>query len=325
MISQSIEGVTNQINKANMNLDKDFTFQTIKLTPDYDGEAIATLISSKHNLGNRKSVLYIHGYNDYFFQTHVAEKFNENNFDFYALDLRKYGRSLLKQQHPNYCKDIEEYFEEISIAIREIYTLNKEPISLLGHSTGGLIASSYMNSGSERSHISALILNSPFLDFYQSNFEKFITYWGSKIISNLAQYAKIEGVLSPVYGQSLHKDYYGEWDYNLDWKPIKGFPTYFKWVMAINIAQKKLAHSNIKVPILVMHSSASKKGNTFSEEAMSRDTVLNIEDIKRVGVTLGDDVTLLQIDHALHDIFLSPKAVRENAFDKMFCWLVKIK
>jgi hypothetical protein len=30
-----------------MNIDKDFTFQTIKLTPDYDGEAIATLISSK--------------------------------------------------------------------------------------------------------------------------------------------------------------------------------------------------------------------------------------------------------------------------------------
>jgi alpha-beta hydrolase superfamily lysophospholipase len=36
---------------------------------------------------NRKSVLYLHGYNDYFFHTHV-EKFNENNFDFYALDLR---------------------------------------------------------------------------------------------------------------------------------------------------------------------------------------------------------------------------------------------
>jgi hypothetical protein len=52
-----------------MNIDKDFTFQTIKLTPDYDGEAIATLISSKRNLGNRKSVLYLHGYNDYFFHT----------------------------------------------------------------------------------------------------------------------------------------------------------------------------------------------------------------------------------------------------------------
>jgi alpha-beta hydrolase superfamily lysophospholipase len=60
-------------------------------------EVIATLISSNRNLGDRRSVLYLHGYNDYFFHTHVAEKFNENNFDFYALDLRKYGRSLLKK------------------------------------------------------------------------------------------------------------------------------------------------------------------------------------------------------------------------------------
>jgi alpha-beta hydrolase superfamily lysophospholipase len=308
-----------------MNLDRDFTFQTIELAPDYDGEAIATLISSKHNLGNRKSVLYIHGYNDYFFHAHVAEKFNENNFDFYALDLRKYGRSLLKHQHPNFCKDIEEYFEEISIAIREIHDLSKEPIYLLGHSTGGLSASSYMNSGAERNLISALILNSPFLDFYQSKFEKFFSYWGSKIISTIAPYAKIEGALPPVYAQSVNKSYHGEWDYNLEWKPIKGFPTYFKWVVAISSAQKKLAHSNIKVPILVMHSSSSKKISTFSEVAMSRDTVLNIEDIKRVGVTLGDEVTLMQIDNALHDIFLSPKPVREIAFEKMFAWLLKIR
>jgi hypothetical protein len=69
-----------------MNIDKDFTFQTIKLAPDYEGEVIATLISSNRNLGIA-GVLYLHGYNDYFFHTHVAEKFNENNFDFYALDL----------------------------------------------------------------------------------------------------------------------------------------------------------------------------------------------------------------------------------------------
>jgi hypothetical protein len=66
-----------------MNIDKDFTFQTIKLAPDYEGEVIATF-SSNRNLGNRKSVLYLHGYNDYF-HTHVAEKFNENNFDFMRL------------------------------------------------------------------------------------------------------------------------------------------------------------------------------------------------------------------------------------------------
>jgi alpha-beta hydrolase superfamily lysophospholipase len=58
---------------------------------------------------------------------------------------------------------------------------------------------------------------------------------------------------------------------------------------------------------------------------MIKDTVLDIEDIKRIGVTLGDKVTLLEIDNAMHDIFLSPKAVRDDAFDKMFSWILKIQ
>jgi hypothetical protein len=40
-----------------------------------------------------------------------------------------------------------------------------------------------------------------------------------------------------------------------------------------------------------------------SKEAMIKDTVLDIEIYKRIGVTLGDKVTLLEIDNAMHDIF----------------------
>ena len=303
-----------------MNLNNDYTSETLKLHPDYEGEVTATFISSNFNLGHRKSVLYLHGYIDYFFHPHVGEKFNANNFDFYALDLRKYGRSLLENQHPNYCKDIEEYFEEISIAIRKIQKTNLS-IYLLGHSTGGLIATSYMNIGRERNRIDGLILNSPFLDFNQSKFEKTISYWVAKMMSKVSDYSKINGALSPAYAQSIHKDYYGEWDFNLDWKPIKGFPTYFRWVVAITKAQKKLEESNIIVPILIMHSSASIKISKFSKESMSKDIVLNIEDIKRVGLKLGDKVTLLRIENAQHDIFLSSKIVREDGFKKMFSWL----
>ena len=54
---------------------------------------------------------------------------------------------------------------------------------------------------------------------------------------------------------------------------------------------------------------------------MSSDTVLNIEDIKNIGSKLGKQVTLLDIDNAQHDIFLSPKEVREVAFNEMFAWL----
>lgn len=303
-----------------MNLTNDFTSKTIPLNPDYEGEVIAVLTSSNFNTGQRKSVLYLHGYKDYFFQAHLGKNFNTNNFDFYALDLRKCGRALLDHQHPNYCKAIEEYFEEITIAIREIKS-SSSSLFILAHSAGGLIASNYMNNGIEKKLIDGLILNSPFFDFNQSKFTKAYSLLLAKLFSNFSNYANIKGALPPVYSESIHKDFNGEWDFNLDWKPITGFPTYFKWVVAISNAQKKLDKSNITVPILVIHSSGSLKLTRHSKEAMSNDLVLNIEDIKRVGKKLGKGVTFLKIHNAQHDIFLSGKAVREVAFEKMFSWL----
>jgi alpha-beta hydrolase superfamily lysophospholipase len=65
-------------------------------------------------------VLYLHGYVDYFFQTHLAEFFTARGYDFYALDLRKYGRSLRSHQTPNFCRDIAEYYPEIDRALKII-------------------------------------------------------------------------------------------------------------------------------------------------------------------------------------------------------------
>ena len=193
-----------------MNLDTDFGCQTIQLLPDYEGQVSSTLISSNFNVGNRKSVLYLHGYIDYFFQAHMCEEFLNNGIDFYALDLRKYGRSILQHQHPNYCLDMEEYFEEISFAVQHIRASGGAPIFLMGHSTGGLLASNYMNDGKERSLVEKLILNSPFLEFNKPKIEKKLTQMAAKAVATFLPYAKIDGALSPVYPQSVHKNYFGE-------------------------------------------------------------------------------------------------------------------
>ncbi len=304
-----------------MNLDTDFEFQTVQLAPDYEGPVTSTLISSKFNCGNRPAVLYLHGYIDYFFHPHVCVEFINRGIDFYALDLRKYGRSLMQHQHPNYCRDMQEYFEEVTIAIQQIRATGEAPIYLLGHSTGGLLASYYMNDGQEKSSIDRLILNSPFLKFNKPALEIAAMLVAARVVSAFMPFAKVEGALSPAYAQSVHKNYFGEWDFNLAWKPIEGFPTYFKWILAIANAQKRLLSPNIQVPILTMHSSRSLKLTEFSEDAMSADIVLNVEDIKRIGAQLGRQVTLLEIENAQHDIFLSPRQVRGAAFKQMFAWL----
>src|SRR5918993_3149181 len=106
---------------------------------DYDGEVCATLVRLPGGDAKRGAVLYVHGFVDYFFQRHMAERFALEGYAFYALDLRKHGRSLRPHQHPNFCKSIAEYYPEITRSIDVI----GERVLLAGHSTGGLICSLY--------------------------------------------------------------------------------------------------------------------------------------------------------------------------------------
>ena len=58
-------------------------------------------------------MLYLHGWNDYFFQTHVADALTAAGFDFYALDLRRYGRSLRRGQLRGFITDLDDYGQEL--------------------------------------------------------------------------------------------------------------------------------------------------------------------------------------------------------------------
>ena len=61
---------------------------------------VATLVRRAGGERSAHAVLYLHGWNDYFFQTHLADVLRRAGFDFYALDLRRYGRSLRLGQLP---------------------------------------------------------------------------------------------------------------------------------------------------------------------------------------------------------------------------------
>ena len=138
----------------------------IELAPDAEGEVVATLVSLRAPAPTKRAVLYVHGYVDYFFQTHLAEFFTARGYDFYALDLRKYGRSLLSHQTPNFCRDVTEYFPELDEAIRIIRDEDGHDTVLVnGHSTGGLITALWAHRVRGRGLLQGLFLNSPFLEF----------------------------------------------------------------------------------------------------------------------------------------------------------------
>jgi alpha-beta hydrolase superfamily lysophospholipase len=73
---------------------------------------VATLVRLPAADAPRGPVLYVHGFIDYFFQRHMAERFAAEGYAFYALDLRKHGARCSRTQHPCFCKDSGEYHDD---------------------------------------------------------------------------------------------------------------------------------------------------------------------------------------------------------------------
>ncbi len=78
-------------------MSESFDDVVLNLPDDYEGKVIATLIISKYNISEQLSVLYVHGFFDYFFHPHLAELFLQHKINFFALDLRKCGRSICER------------------------------------------------------------------------------------------------------------------------------------------------------------------------------------------------------------------------------------
>ena len=283
---------------------------TLEFPPDYDGRVVATLVRKAATARRKRAVLYVHGFIDYFFQAHMAERFEAEGWSFYALDLRKHGRSLLPDQHPCFCKRIDEYFPDITRALEIIEGEVGGPVLLAGHSTGGLIASLYADAGEKKESVAALWLNSPFFEFNVPPADRF-KLGVAAAAGILFPFLKDPKGLPRDYAKSLHRDYGGEWEFDFRLKPLDGFPLYFGWVGAILAAHAKV-HAGLSVAcrVLVMH----------SDEA---DIVLGWRTIEKWSPGIGKDVTVMRFPGALHDLVLSTAAIREDVSAKLFGWLAR--
>ncbi len=303
-----------------------FEVQKIHCRDDYEGRVEATLLSRKTMESEGRSILYIHGFVDYFFQTHLAAWANNLNYDFHALDLRKYGRSMMPHQKPNNFRHMDEYYEEIDAAIDLINSQeNGSKCMIMGHSTGGLIASLYVHDRKEVRKIDGLILNSPFFAFNVPQLVNSLVVPVSAAIGR-----RFPDIVSPEglktgYPMSIHKDYHGEWDFDLRYKPIEGFKLNLGWLNAIHGAQKRLqAGLDIPCPVLVMHSDKSVTPGNYHEGMHSADSVLSVDHISRYAGGIGKKVQTAEITDGLHDLVLSRKEVRAKVFDEMEAFLASL-
>lgn len=295
---------------------------TLHFPDDYEGPVTATLVRKKAPQSAGKAVLYIHGFIDYFFQTEMAEQFNQHGFDFYALDLRKYGRSILPHQKYYNVRNLAEYDAEITRALEIIGAEQHNAVLLCGHSTGGLTATLYAAHHPEHPLIKALWLNSPFYDFNMHPLKRAFALPHVSRLGKVFPNLQLPSELNPWYTASIHKALKGEWQFNLDWKKEAYPKVRLSFISAVFEAQKEI-HRGVKidVPVLVMHSHQTKNPHKWGKAAQSSDVILSVKHIRKYAKKIRGDVTIAEIKNGLHDLVLSEKAARSSVYRQLFSWL----
>jgi alpha-beta hydrolase superfamily lysophospholipase len=298
--------------------------------PHGEGQLVATLVRRGDGLRGRHAVLALHGYTDYFFNTELADHFAERGFTFYALDLHKCGRSRRQGQTPHFTTDLASYDVELDCALAVIAADGdgREPVEVCvyGHSAGGLIVALWLDRLRRRGAVSpvrGLVLNSPFFDLQGPAILR--TAPTSAALIALARLRKLHVIRKPTlggYGSSLHRDYAGEFDYDLDLKPLGGFPITFGWINAIRRGQARLHRGlDVGVPSLLLRSDHSVLETPDPESIQRGDAVLDVKQIARWAGCVGNRQTIAPITDAKHDVFLSLAEPRAVAYLELGRWL----
>jgi alpha-beta hydrolase superfamily lysophospholipase len=304
---------------------------TFALGPDPDGEGdlFATLVrrgapdpSASH------AALLVHGFTDYFFNTELADHFAARGFAFYALDLHKCGRSWREGQTPHFTTNLARYDTELERALDIVAAVSPAKVLVYGHSAGGLIVSLWLDrlhsrGATERKNVAGLVLNSPWLDLQGPAILR--TAPTAVAIGAVSRFRKWLVARPPTgggYGTTLHRDYAGDFDYNLQWKPIGGFPVTFGWIHAIRRGHARLHRGlDVGVPNLILRSDRSVREVNDPDSIQRGDAVLDVKQIARWAGCIGNRTTTAPIANAKHDVFLSVAESRQLAYREMDRWL----
>lgn len=300
---------------------KGFKQATIVQPSDYEGSVTCTIIRKTTPEKSAKAVLYVHGFNDYFFQEEMADRYIKEGFNFYAVDLRKYGRSWLSHQKFNNVRDLAEYYADIDTALAVIKGEGNEKVLLSGHSLGGLVISLYAGERAGKEKFDAVLLNSP---LFALNIKSGLKKTALPLLIKRAEKhpeTTIDSGLNPLYGESLHITAHGEWSYSLGLKPFIAPPVNLGWIRAVHMGQERLAQGiQINKPVLVLHSAKSIDEKKWSDVFFTGDAVLNVSDIALQAQNIVGQYSIQAVQGGMHDLVLSKQPVREEVYSTIFNW-----
>jgi alpha-beta hydrolase superfamily lysophospholipase len=298
---------------------------TVDFPADDEGPVVATVVR-RTDRSNSRAVLFVHGLNDYFFQTELADRMVEQGFDFYAVDLRKCGRSLRPGQTPHYTTDLAGYVPDLEAALAVVVLDGHEAVTVMAHSTGGLTVALWLAARQRGPQglgpVTSLVLNSPLLELPASWAVRTALSRPAELLATRNPMATIPLTVSELYGRSIHRSGRGEWDYDLELKTLAGQPTRAGWLAAV-VRGLRAAHAglDLAVPVLVLCSARSIVAKVDSDDLFTADVVLDADATARWSTRLGRCVTCLRITDGMHDLVLSRPPVRAAVYAELRRWL----
>ena len=322
-------------------LGEEFEQLELPLGSDDEGEVVATLVrhrprarawftwpwERRRGAASGADVLYVHGWSDYFFNPELARFWSDAGARFFALDLRKYGRSLRPWQTPGYITNLADYDADIEAALTamghsptDASGASARPLILLGHSTGGLTLSLWAARHPGRA--AAIVLNSPWLEFQGSRI-------GREVLTPVISWGARTNPMGPMPNvdlgfctRTVSKAFDGEWEYSSEWRPERGFTVYPAWLTAILAGHATVAAGiDVGAPVLTLLSARSTIQPRWDPAMLTTDIVLVVDDIAQRSLKLGPQVAVARIDGALHDVFLSREPARAAAYASVTHWL----
>lgn len=316
----------------------DYQHRVVRLgaDPDGEGDVVATVVRhapSARLVTGRDAILHVHGFTDYFFQRHLAERVAASGHPFYAVDLRKCGRSRRPGHTPHFVADLAHYDADLEAALAVVREDGHRRVIVMGHSTGGLVLPLWLDRRRRPAastpapgiELGGLVLNSPWFDLQVPDRLRFAAKGVARSLGRIRSRAVLPLPKGDAYGAGMHASRNGEWDYDLDWKPLTGFPITAGWLRAVLAGQAALHRGlDVGVPSLVLRSGRSHFARHYSAAADHADVVLSVDHIARWSGNLGGRVTSVPVEGARHDVFCSLPGPRERAFGELENWLAGV-
>ncbi len=202
-------------------------------------------------------------------------------------------------------------------------------VLVYGHSAGGLIVALWLDRVRRRRATAALslaglVLNSPWLDLHgPAILRTRLTSTAIGALSRVRKTSVVRGTGKGGYGLTLHREYHGEFEYNLQWKPLGGFPVTFGWIHAIRRGQATL-HRGLDVgraepdPALGSQRAGDHRpGHHAARRRRAR------RHARSPGGPAASATarTVVPIRDAKHDVFLSLAEPRAAAYRELADWL----